>query len=560
MNQSTHKIDLLILEDQYNDLSGFYQLLIERMNVRVNKMLLIGAEQILIGKDLKKCLEEIVSFQDNKKKVNFINYIGAIVDIFIPYTQGSEPQQIDSLFLKSVASTIPVVVISDHFEKRPSMDMIYWIKKEDIREVMKNKQNAELLCDNITYFMVSSHPLYKNLQRESIFKQEHVNYQIKYTELGEVQTEYDSIAEVIVHSPGDEVNLSAVECDDFLFDAPVDREKFREEHDRFVNLITGRMPGVRVKRATDVLYDIFQKDDDLLFKFIVEFSKEIPIEFDNIGRWFLDAKNFINNEGILPPWFIAGKKNNQGHWLIPPLPNFVFSRDWGFPIGDSIFLAKMNKRSRKRETLIAKYLLKYHYGRRFVDHDQLKFTEADSIEGGDVVLLPNNNVLIGISERTNLPAIQKLGLFLGGSKKIWATEAPLTHKRSMHLDTYLSVFSKSSCLAFTEPFKGKNVFYELNSDGSVKQLYWEDLETMLKVMGMGKLKVLWIDDSKTQWDDGINVFTLKSSVFIGYRNTVVRKLVHNLGEYIELDTKELIMGRGGPHCMTFPIDRKQTRG
>ena len=102
---------------------------------------------------------------------------------------------------------------------------------------------------------------------------------------------------------------------------------------------------------------------------------------------------------------------------ILPVPNFIFTRDIGSVAGSFLIHATAAKKARARESLIAWYV--FHY------HDQFKswsstghvlspansldelisFLKAENtkpqLEGGDIMMMDNNHLLIGVSERTN---------------------------------------------------------------------------------------------------------------------------------------------------------------
>lgn len=331
--------------------------------------------------------------------------------------------------------------------------------------------------------------------------------------------------------------------------------------------------------------------------------------------------------------FITGTLDS-GRMLFAPIPNFIFTRDIGIVINEFVLLNKPAKKARTREALLAKYIffnhpffegcqeniLELHDGH----HHFLLPREGDdrkvTLEGGDVMVVNKDHVLIGISERTTQEAAhQAVNLLFdkGVVKKVTVIKIP--KKRDyMHIDTVftqirrdawvmLGVFSKKSVKHEDEDpiqriLEGKTKeeslrifqFRKKDPENPVKYDNLEDLLTDISRDDLGcsgKITFIFSGnnefpfDAREQWTDSCNLLALNEGVVLGYdRNDKTVEAfrengfsVVNASELIDeleagtvkasalrdtlilMPSAELSRARGGFHCMSMPLLRDELK-
>ena len=396
-------------------------------------------------------------------------------------------------------------------------------------------------------------------------------------------SEIGKLNKVLLHRLGSEVEgLVPDNFERLLFDDIPYLKVAQHEHDRFADVL--RENGVEVVYYVDETVKALS-DRNVRNQFVKEFIGESNIYSEAVKE---ALEEYLMNMTVreMVEKCIAGVKKNEidvktnslaeyiasGYpYYMDPMPNLYFTRDPGACVGNGLNIHHMSTTARRREPLLLKYM--YLYNKDFAPdgtYQWYDYYDEESVEGGDVLVLSDEIVAIGLSQRTTVAGIEHFARNIlrsdSGYKKILAFDIPKS-RAFMHLDTVFTMVDFDKFTIHPE-IEGPLQLFEitLDKDGEAHFASMTDsLENILKAeLGLPAVDLIRCGGNdlqaaqREQWNDGSNTLCIAPGTVVTYeRNYVTNDILDHKGiKVLSIPSSELSRGRGGPRCMSCPVNRE----
>ena len=411
-----------------------------------------------------------------------------------------------------------------------------------------------------------------------------------------VTSEVGRLMTVLCHAPGREVDGMIPDMmEELLFDDILHGVDAREEHGRLRRVL--ELLGVEVLEAQKLLAEALEQDEGARKSAVAEYLSDASDDVRDAAA---------SDASLLADLLVGGRRTSAPDvtgdlddiYAVAPLPNYCFQRDPQIVIGSGVVHSMMCNRAREREADLGKLIFQHHprfkASTTLFDPNDLdaRARRLSALEGGDLLVLDKDILVVGRSERTNTGGVSALcdALGRGEDRPRWLIVVEIPQRRAfMHLDTLFTQVDEDACLIYPPVLKkggALNPGVFLIDLHQKERAYVEksDLLSTLKALGKDLQPIYCGGDDpvmqqREQWTDGANSMALAPGVITVYdRNPATLEELSRHG-FATVDAEDLLLGRtelsldavgraailmpsnelsrarGGPHCLLHPLTR-----
>jgi arginine deiminase len=407
-----------------------------------------------------------------------------------------------------------------------------------------------------------------------------------------IKSEIGKLKKVIVHEPGTEIEIMTPQTSqNLLYDDILDLETAINEHRELTGILKLHS---QVYEINDLLEQTLA-DQNQRKELLLSLISEVQASEHLLDKLMpMSAKDLATSLilGVEQQKDTLTKFLSERKYALPPLPNFVYTRDSAIIINNYVLTGSMANLIRSAEATIMRYIFTHHkdfLSDGFYFNEVNGFHHNSKFEGGDILVLREDVLAIGLSERTTSYAIDQLvEKFKTKNQVKHIFVVVLPKERAMiHLDMIFTMVDKHYAVTHEPVLLGDMNLGVIHIDLSEKLSKIKnvpDIFTGLKTVGIDLEPVFCggkdrLRQDREQWMCGANFFTMAPGKVIGYgRNTKtfeeLEKVANmprleasdilsgkiNLKDYdryaVAIQGAELSRGGGGARCMTMPVQRE----